>query len=91
MTANAEHAVRAFEFAAVDYLLEPVTQDRLLVGVQRARTRLGAAGEAVAAVMPDARDPCVAPRIVAKQGGRIHCFEFAEVARLRARDKYVDP
>ena len=37
VTAFAEHAVRAFEQAAVDYLLKPVTADRLAMALDRLR------------------------------------------------------
>jgi two-component system LytT family response regulator/two-component system response regulator AlgR len=37
VTAYAEHAVRAFEQAAVDYLLKPVTADRLAKTLERLR------------------------------------------------------
>ncbi len=37
VTAYAEHAIRAFEQAAVDYLLKPVTADRLEKTLQRLR------------------------------------------------------
>lgn len=40
VTAYAEHAVRAFEQAAVDYLLKPVTAERLAATLQRLRSHL---------------------------------------------------
>jgi two-component system LytT family response regulator len=89
VTAHAEHAVRAFELAAVDYLLKPVTADRLAVAVDRARGRHGTPHEAIAAALPAARDAAIAPRIVAKDGTRTRLFELADVARLHAEDKYV--
>jgi two-component system LytT family response regulator/two-component system response regulator AlgR len=41
VTAYAEHAVRAFEQAATDYLLKPVTAERLAATLQRLRTHMG--------------------------------------------------
>ncbi|MDR3683032.1 MAG: response regulator, partial [Geothrix sp.] len=41
VTAFAEHAVRAFEQAATDYLLKPVTAERLAATLQRLRTLPG--------------------------------------------------
>lgn len=41
VTAYAEHAVRAFEQAATDYLLKPVTAERLAATLQRLRTLIG--------------------------------------------------
>jgi len=39
VTAFAEHAVRAFEQAAVDYLLKPVTGERLALTLERLRAK----------------------------------------------------
>lgn len=38
VTAFAEHAIKAFEHAALDYLLKPVAEERLAVTLQRLRT-----------------------------------------------------
>lgn len=46
VTAFAEHAVKAFEQAAVDYLLKPVTAERLEKTLQRLRRTMGSAPEA---------------------------------------------
>jgi two-component system LytT family response regulator/two-component system response regulator AlgR len=46
VTAYAEHAVKAFEQAAVDYLLKPVTGERLALSLERLRTRMRAPGAA---------------------------------------------
>ena len=40
VTAYAEHAIKAFEANAVDYLLKPVDDDRLADALDRARTRM---------------------------------------------------
>jgi len=37
VTAYDQHAIRAFEFGAVDYLLKPVSQPRLLQALERAK------------------------------------------------------
>lgn len=39
-TAHAEHALRAFELAALDYLLKPYTAERLAAALQRVRELL---------------------------------------------------
>ncbi|MFQ3595921.1 MAG: response regulator [Sphingomonadaceae bacterium] len=40
VTAFSDHAIRAFEAEAVDYLLKPVEEDRLAVSLDRVRARL---------------------------------------------------
>lgn len=39
-TAHAEHALQAFEIAALDYLLKPYTAERLAAALQRVREKL---------------------------------------------------
>jgi len=46
ITASDEFAVRAFRFAAVDYLLKPVEGEQLRAAVDRARARRGTANAA---------------------------------------------
>ena len=41
ITAHDEHAIRAFDVQAVDYVLKPVVEDRLRAAVRRAISRLG--------------------------------------------------
>src|SRR5215472_11342171 len=41
VTAHDQYAIRAFEIAAVDYLLKPVTEERFQIAFERARNRLG--------------------------------------------------
>lgn len=41
VTAHAEHAVRAFETAALDYLMKPATIERIEVALARIRERIG--------------------------------------------------
>ena len=45
VTAHAEHAARAFDVAASDYLVKPVTTERFRSALDRIRRTLGAPGE----------------------------------------------
>lgn len=47
-TAHAEHAVRAFDVGAVDYLLKPVEPARLALAIERARRAIAARAAPVA-------------------------------------------
>lgn len=46
-TAHAEHALQAFELAALDYLLKPCTAERLAAALARVRERLARPAAAV--------------------------------------------
>lgn len=49
VTAHDEHAVRAFEIHALDYLLKPVSAERLGAALDRARARVAAGSRTAAA------------------------------------------
>lgn len=60
VTASADHAVAAFDQSAVDYLLKPVTLERLQRSLERIETRSAARGNGepkAPAVTPSARFP----------------------------------
>jgi two-component system LytT family response regulator len=79
-TAHAEHAVRAFEVAAVDYLLKPIGRERLAEAIERARGRVGRAATVSGSVEP-------LPRITARSGGTVHVIDASEIVRFHATDK----
>lgn len=84
VTAHDEHAVAAFEAAAVDYLLKPVSPERLRRALDRARER-GEAGRA-AEVLRALAQPS---RLTARCGGRTVLLDPARLTRLHAEEKYV--
>ncbi len=74
VTAHAEHAVRAFDAAAVDYLLKPVEEGRLAESLARARRALAARRLApyaplawFASSSPDAPNPRVSQTVSADE------------------------
>lgn len=88
VTAHAEHALRAFELEALDYVTKPVRRDRLLAALQRAQQRVallqaaqGTAGAAPAAL--------VDPVLVVSDRGRVLRLPVREVLVLKAEQKYV--
>lgn len=67
VTAHDEFALKAFEESAADYLLKPVSPDRLARTVERLRRRVGSsAGASRPAIggAPLARVPCLGPRTI---------------------------
>jgi two-component system LytT family response regulator len=91
VTAYDQHALRAFEVHAVDYLLKPVAADRFEAALERARQRLGApVSPPVAELAAAARPPGnYAERIVVKDGTRVHIIPVAKLDYVEAQDDYV--
>lgn len=83
VTAHAEHALRAFELEALDYLTKPVRRDRLHDALQRVQQRLslrlGAPGTVREAEAV----------IVVSDRGRVLRLPVSEVLYLKAEQKYV--
>lgn len=75
-TAFGEHAVEAFDTAAADYLVKPVSADKLARALDRAAARL-------AGTRSDA------PRITARAGDTVQVFAASAIARFRAEAKYT--
>jgi two-component system response regulator AlgR len=82
VTAHAEHALRAFELDAVDYLTKPVSRERLRAALQRVAQRRRAAS--MPAAFGDA-----ARVLVVHDRGRVLRLPLADVLYLKAELKYV--
>ncbi len=91
VTAYEEHAVRAFEVHAVDYLLKPFSAERLAQALERAKGRLGRPRDpgldraAAAARAPGAR----VTRLLVREGARVHVIPLETLELAEARDDYV--
>lgn len=92
VTAHDEFAVAAFEQAAADYLLKPVTAERLAKTLQRLRQPAPAEAAALlrlllAQAAPPARQPLRWLRV--GSGDTVELLDVAEVAHFAAADKYT--
>jgi DNA-binding LytR/AlgR family response regulator len=93
VTAFDDHAVQAFEQAAVDYLLKPVSDERLARCVERLKQRSGAAPDALLARLQqllatqNKPEPLRWLRIQVGQSVRMVAVE--EVCYFQSADKYT--
>lgn len=95
-TAHAEHAVRAFDIEAVDYLLKPFDDERFDRAIRRAKDAIRArrllnavhdlADDGAAAGPPAATDP---GRITVHEGRRVSWVEIRDVEWIEAADYYA--
>ena len=86
-TAYDEHALAAFEAAAVDYLVKPVRLERLVEALDRAR-RQRAAPTAQAAPPPPAAQR-QRSHLAARMRGSLRLIPIDDVHYLQAEEKYV--
>lgn len=95
VTAYDQHALRAFEVHAVDYLLKPVTPERLRVAVSRAAALLDAPGRRsltnkIEALIRSIRPPGgTLERFVIRSVGRVTIVPVGEVDWIEADGDYV--
>ena len=78
ITAHAEHAVRAFDAQAADYLLKPLSYPRLRAAIER----LQPAGEAPS--------PKYAVRLTVQAGARLRVLDVGAIDCLVAQANYVE-
>lgn len=103
VTAYDEYAVAAFERAAVDYVLKPITPERLARTVDRLRERLSARGSLAqasdAADMLRSVQSISAPPVTSEDrikiiragvGNTVRMIQVTDVICLEATDKYVN-
>jgi two-component system LytT family response regulator len=90
-TAFDEHAIKAFEVNAVDYILKPVSPERVKTALERARQRLAARAPMPVAELVAAARPVGEPasRLVVRQGARVHVIPADKLDYAEAQDDYV--
>jgi two-component system, LytTR family, response regulator len=96
-TAFHEHALRAFEFAALDYLLKPFDRERFARALARVSERLAERADSQDATADEERlrrlgelgTPRIT-RIVVHERGRSVSVPLADVMRLSAAGNYVE-
>jgi two-component system, LytTR family, response regulator len=95
VTAYDQHALRAFEVRALDYLLKPFDRERFSDAMQRARRQLereetGDLGRRLLALVKDLRrDQPRSDRLVVKSGGRLFFLRTDEIDWIEAAGNYV--
>lgn len=89
VTAFDEHALKAFDLDAIDYLLKPYDQDRFSRTMQRVRERLRSHETGATAVaVGRARAPCC-ERLLVPDRERLQLIDAASIEWLEADDNYV--
>jgi two-component system LytT family response regulator len=88
VTAYDQHALRAFEAHAVDYLLKPFSRERFDAALAKARV-LGEARPAAAQLATAAREGKPLERIIVKDGPKVSVVHLDRLDWVQAQDDYV--
>lgn len=90
VTAYDAFAIRAFDVHAVDYLLKPVSAERLAKALDRVRERGRTAVPNPAEVRASARRPGeTLERVVIRDGVQVHVIPVDRIDYVEAQDDYV--
>ena len=95
VTAHDQYAIRAFEIAAVDYLLKPVSEERFSMAFERASSRLQRGpheketGQVLAMLDVIANPPRQLARLAIRSGERTFFVPVNDVDRIEALQNYV--
>ena len=94
VTAYDQHALRAFEVRALDYLLKPFDRDRFQEALGRARRSIereetGDLGRRLLALVKDLKPTPRVDRLVVKSGGRLFFLRTDEIDWVEAAGNYV--
>ena len=91
VTAFEQYALRAFDAHAVDYLLKPLSPERLAAALDKVRRNLGRGLPGLdslrRALRPD--EPYLS-RVVVRDGAAVTVIPCAEITCIRAEDDYVN-
>ena len=88
VTAHAEHALRAYELDAMDYLTKPVRRERLQAALQRVAQRL-AERAAAQSLSGNRQEQIEADFVTITDRGRLLRVPLAEVLYFKAELKYL--
>ena len=91
VTAFDQHALRAFDAHAADYLLKPFSKERFDAAMDKARRAMGSgrAAERAPGLQSSAREGRPLDRIVVKDGPKVTIVPMEKLEFIQAQDDYV--
>lgn len=87
-TAHEAHALRAFELAAVDYLLKPISRERLRIALDRVKKERAPAADLARAVL-EQLSGARSRKMAVRSGAKYVVFDVSRVVAVLAQDHYA--
>lgn len=84
-TAYEQHALRAFEFNALDYLLKPVTHERLAAAIQKSLSKQNNPAQPAPVTAPKTRTD----QIFVRNGEHCHFIRLSDLRLITVEGNYV--
>ncbi|RYY04650.1 MAG: response regulator transcription factor [Gammaproteobacteria bacterium] len=84
-TAYEQHALRAFEVNALDYLLKPITHERLEVAIQRSRSKQNGIDQISTPTQPKTRTD----QIFVRDGEHCHFIRLSDLRLINVEGNYI--
>ncbi len=88
-TASDEHALRAFKFSAVDYLLKPINQDELKIAVEKAKGTKDSPQSLALLQENIGKHIGKMERIILNTQEKIHVVRLSDIIRLESDINYT--
>ena len=89
VTARQEHAVKAFQYSAVDYLLKPVDPELLKKAVEKMTAKLGSSKAQLDLLKQSFQQDAKLDRIALHTSDKIAVYELDDIVRLEAMTNYT--
>ena len=89
VTARQEHAIKAFQYSAVDYLLKPVDPELLIRAVEKMSTKMDSTKAQLDLLKQSIQQNAKLDRIALHTSDKIAVYELNDIVRLEAMTNYT--